>query len=269
MKIFLKKIAKILGNNFPYFKGKMRIIYFLFSPKYAKKNNEKFLIKYFNKKYEGEIGNYIDWGVYFLGGLEKGLINYLNTEINSFNYFLDIGSNSGSISLPFADKKNLKIICFEPLELNYKKLINNYKINNLYEKHIFHKIALSNKNHESFIHYSSSDPNKGTSSLIDGHYYTHDSKEKVNIRRLDDLYKFKNEKIIIKIDVEGHEREVIEGMSNILQENRVLVYLETTQKNLIKYLKKKNFKILFPKFVEGNFEFTEKQNYHDVILKNC
>ena len=59
-------------------------------------------------------------GVYFKGGIEKGLVNYIKTQIADFNYFIDIGSNTGTISLPFCDKKNLKIICFEPLHYNFK-----------------------------------------------------------------------------------------------------------------------------------------------------
>ena len=149
-----KKIAKILGRKFPYFKGKDKIIRFLYSPDRILNSGEKFNTDYFGKKYEGITSNFIDWGVYFYGGLEKGLVNYIKTEISQFRYFFDIGSNSGSISLPFCDEDNLKIICFEPLEYSYKKLIRNFQINKVFEKHIFHKIALSNETGESFIYFS-------------------------------------------------------------------------------------------------------------------
>jgi len=129
-----KIIAKTLGRKLPYFKGKNKIIRILYSPDRNLNSGEKFITDYFEKKYEGITSNFIDWGVYFCGGLEKGLVNYIKTEISQFSYFLDIGGNSGTISLPFCDRKDLKIICFEPLEYSYKKLIRNYEINNLRNK---------------------------------------------------------------------------------------------------------------------------------------
>ena len=132
-KILNKKlIAQFLGRKVPYFKGKSKIIRFLYPPDKYKNihKGEIFIVEYFDKKYQGITSNYIDWGVYFYGGLEKGLINYIKTEIKNFNYFLDIGSNSGTISLPFINENNLKIICFEPLEFNYQKLKKNYELNN-------------------------------------------------------------------------------------------------------------------------------------------
>ena len=137
-----KKFARFLGRKLPYFIGKHTIIRFLYPPTQFKNiyAGEKFIDSYFGKKYEGITSNYIDWGVYFCGGLESGLVNYIKTEIKNFNYFLDIGSNTGTISLPFAHQDHLKIICFETLEYSYKKLIKNYEINQSLQNHYFHKI---------------------------------------------------------------------------------------------------------------------------------
>ena len=46
------------------------------------------------------------------------------------------------------------------------------------------------------------------------------------------------------------------------------MYLETKDKNLLNKLKKMNFEINFPKFVEGKYFFTDNQSSHHVILKN-
>jgi len=74
-----KKIARFLGIKLPYFKGKNKIIRFLYpTNKFKSLNNgEEFIVDYFNKKYHGITSNYIDWGVYFYGGLEKGLVKYI------------------------------------------------------------------------------------------------------------------------------------------------------------------------------------------------
>jgi FkbM family methyltransferase len=264
-----KIIAQTLGRKLPYFKGKNKIIRILYSPDRNLNSGEKFITDYFEKKYEGITSNFIDWGVYFYGGLEKGLVNYIKTEISQFTYFFDIGSNSGTISLPFCDKKNLKIICFEPLEYSYQKLINNFEINNMFEKHIFHKIALSNETGESFIYFSNTDANIGTATLNPGfNNNNHNDKQKIILEKLDNLYDFKNQSLFIKIDVEGHEDKLIDGSLNIIKNNKVLMYLETVNTDLLNKLKKLNFKIFYPIFKEGKFEFINKQVSHNVILKN-
>ena len=144
---------------------------FLYSPDKFKNIHvgEKFVTNYYGLKYEGITSNFIDWGVLFYEGLERALVNYLieaNAKEN-FDYFFDIGANSGTLSLPIAKSKKTKVICFEPLTYNFNKLINNYKINDLYDENVFYKLALSNKKDVSKIYYSNNHSNIGTASLLD------------------------------------------------------------------------------------------------------
>ena len=79
---------------------------FLYSPDKFKNLHvgEKFVTNYYGLKYDGITSNYIDWGVLFYEGLERALVNYLieaNAKEN-FDYFFDIGANSGTLSLPIA-----------------------------------------------------------------------------------------------------------------------------------------------------------------------
>ena len=269
-----KKIARFIGRNIGSFKGKDKIIRFLYNP--SKFGNihmgEKFVTDYFGLKYEGITSNYIDWGVYFYEGLERGLIKYFFNEIqkNSFNYFIDIGANSGTLSLPFSKSNNLKIVCFEPLKYNFAKLINNYKINNLDKFHQFHQIALSNKKGVSNIYFSDVEDNIGTTSLTQDlkKNFLDTDVEKVNLDILDNLYNFKNKNIIIKIDVEGHEKLVIEGALNMVKNNHILMYIETLNKDLIQKLISLNFNVFFPKFYYNKYSFEKNQIDNHVILKN-
>ena len=264
-------IAKLLGRKIPYFKGKKKIINFLYPPNKYKNINkgEKFIIEYFEKKYQGITSNYIDWGVYFLGGLEKGLINYIKTEIKNFDYFLDIGSNSGTISLPFINENNLKIICFEPLDYNFQKLKKNYEINNALKNHIFHKLALSDKQEDGYIYFGDVEfENPGGATLDKTRNLINTQREKIKIERLDDLYHFKDQKIFIKIDVEGFEKQVIEGAVNNLKNNKILMYLETQNQELLNYMEGLNFKILYPFFRENSYKFLKKKAGVDVLFKN-
>ncbi len=266
-----KKIARFIGTKLPYFKGKNKIIRLLYPPNKFKDVNsgEEFIVNYFNKKYSGITSNFIDWGVYFYSGLEKGLIKYIKSEIKNFELFLDIGSNSGTFSLPFVNEDNLKIICFEPLKYNYKKLINNYELNNAIFNNEFHNIALSNMTGQDYIHYSEIRDNVGQATLDASREPEYnEKKEKVRIKKLDDLYQFKNKNIFIKIDVEGHEKEVLDGSVNILVNNKILMYLETTNDVLLEKLKSLNFKIFYPFFRENKFKFVKKKFGENIILKN-
>ena len=263
-----KIIARFLGQNFPYFKGKDKIIRFLFSPDKNLNSGEKFITTYFEKKYEGITSNFIDWGVYIKGGLEKGLVNYIKSQISNFEIFFDIGANSGTISLPFCHMKNLKIICFEPLDINYKKLINNFKINNAYDNNVFHKLALSNKNSETKIYFSDFHSNTGTATMENNLDVNHNQFELINQTKLDDIYKYKNKNIFIKIDIQGHEDKFVDGALELLNNNNILMYLETHNEILLNKFKKMNYKIFYPVFLEKKFHFQSFRNSEDVILKN-
>ena len=86
---------------------------------------------------------------------KKKLIKFLvEKKLLKMRYFFDIGANNGTLSLPIAKSKKTKIICFEPLKYSFNKLINNYKINNLYDENVFYNLALSNKKDVSKIYYS-------------------------------------------------------------------------------------------------------------------
>ena len=52
------------------------------------------------------------------------------------------------------------------------------------------------------------------------------------------MIKFKNKKLCIKIDVEGHEYNVIQGLEKILKENYTFIQIEIVKQN---YEKTNNF----------------------------
>ena len=92
--------------------------------------------------------------------------------------------------------------------------------------------------------------------------------EEIDLEKLDSLYNFKNKKIIIKIDVEGYEKFVIEGSLNLLKDNKILMYLETLNKDLLSELKKLKFEVFFYKFINDKYFKSKEQIGKNVILKN-
>ena len=63
----------------------------------------------------------------------------------------------------------------------------------------------------------------------------------------DSIIKFKNKNIIIKIDVEGFEKEVLYGLKKLLSQNKILIQIEIFQRNfnkINKILNKHKFKLI-------------------------
>ena len=63
----------------------------------------------------------------------------------------------------------------------------------------------------------------------------------------DKTIKLKNKKICIKIDAEGHEHEVLQGLKSLLNYNEIFLQVEIFEKNfnkINKYLKSQKFKCI-------------------------
>ena len=181
---------------------------------------------------------------------------------------MDIGANTGTISLPFIFDKNLKIICFEPLTYSFNKLKENFENNNAPKKHKLYKLAISNCSKTSEIHFSKTNENTGFASINNFFKSKNLSTEKIELDKLDNKLKIRNKNIIIKIDVEGHEKEVIEGSMEILKNNKILMYLECRDRDVIEMMKTLGFKAFFFKFKGKKLSFLKNELTQDVILRN-
>ena len=63
----------------------------------------------------------------------------------------------------------------------------------------------------------------------------------------DKILKFRKEKIVIKIDVEGYENKVLLGIKNLLKNNKILLQIEIFDynfKKINKFLLEKRFKLI-------------------------
>lgn len=226
--LFKRIIPSILRKNF--FNSKIQIID----------------LKFFKIKLN--LRNSIDREIYLKGFYEKKQLNYLYKISKNVNIdtFLDVGSYIGYYSLFF---KNIKRVhAFEPNKDNFKTLQFNNKINK--SKIITHNIACSDKSEKSKIWYT--DSNKmGGSSIYDENdfelskYEKNDLKfESVNLKKLDDIIKIKNQNLLIKIDVERHEINVLKGAYNLLTNNKIILQVEVhkdLESKVFKFLKNNKF----------------------------
>lgn len=217
-------------------------------------SKKEFIVNFKNIKVFINIKDPLDKLIFYKNEYEEKQLNFLCQwiNINKPEVFIDIGANFGLYSLQIAKLfKALKVITFEPVPTTFNKLKLNIKINNL-EKNIktFNfglsntegikkMIALQRKNYIQSGGFSFNIPKRkiAKDEIIQFH------KSKVG----DKFLKFKNKKIVIKIDVEGYEDKVLLGIKNLIQSNKIFLQIEIFDKNfnkINKFLLKKGFKFI-------------------------
>jgi len=176
---------------------------------------------------------------------ESELYKYFN--INK-GIFIDIGAHIGKYSI-MVGKKNVikKVYAIEANPITYSYLKENIFLNRLQKKIIPINLAVSDNTGN--LNLSFSINNLGTASIVEDN-----TGLIVKSARFDDLLKEQNINAdgisLIKIDVEGHEYNVLRGMSASLLKipagSKIICEILPNQKEKMKildYIKKRNFKI--------------------------
>lgn len=135
--------------------------------------------------------------------------------------FWDVGANVGAFSVRVGVQTvgtQLRILAFEPVVENQQMLKRNFELNDLAEPRVrLMPFALGAESGVLSMSFSPRQP--GDAHLTTGETAV-DNLRAVNVRRADQLLDRSPEILIAKIDVEGHERQVLDGMNKILAEVR-------------------------------------------------
>ena len=198
------------------------------------------------------LNNPIDREIYLKGDYEREQIALISDLIDQhkIEYFLDIGAHMGYYSIKLSEKE-IKIYAFEPVKNNYEQLKKNKLINKFTNLEIYN-FALSNEN-KNIVMWVPDINKTGGFSILDDKDEEINKYDKENLIRInsssrkgDEIINLKNHKIAIKIDVERHEKYVLEGLNNLLSNNMVILQIELFDKrknNIQNYLEEKKFKI--------------------------
>ena len=186
---------------------------------------------------------------------------------------LDIGANQGIYS--YVISKYAKTVhTFEPnpvifsfLNRNIYKIINNIKLYNFglsnKDGKTILRIPIRNKlakeeNYEEFFE-------MGRATIHDKNEFNEFRTFEVNVKKLDNL-QFENPISFIKIDVEGHEIEVIEGAIETINKNKPILLVEIEER----HSKKKVIDAI--KFINTlgykSYYFNEKELINTATLTN-
>ena len=171
---------------------------------------------------------------------------------NAHDYFLDIGSNCGYYALLIAKTfPHINVIAFEPIKKTYDKLIKNIDLNNLSKQIRTFNFGLSDSNDAVQMRTLIK---KGFSQS--GGFTVHDKRRelkknetlsKANLKIGDEVIKYVNKKLLIKIDVEGHELNTLSGLKHLIKENKIFMQIEIfdeNKENIFNFLEKNSFKLV-------------------------
>jgi FkbM family methyltransferase len=208
----------------------------------------------------GEINFYLD----FLDPMDRQIIlhkKYENDQVifiekrmekNLFDYFLDVGANSGYYSFLFASKfKDLKVKAFEPNLDAFNKFEKTLNKNSFQNIEVFN-FGLSDREKKTkmyslithdYIH-SNSTISKNPNDADIKNYNIFEAPLKLG----DDQFNFLKKKLFIKIDVEGHEINTLKGLIKNLINNKCLILIEISNKKFSEvneFLIKNRFKQIF------------------------
>ena len=209
-------------------------------------NKDKFYYNFKGVIFFLNIRDSIDRELFMNGYYEEKQLYILSKSIEKFsiNLFLDIGSNIGIYSVLMAkNHSNLTIHAFEPHKDAFKRLKENVNLNNFTNKIYLYDYALSNKNGYSLLETK----NRFKLSQSGGAKISNKGDINIKFKIGDDLIKITNEHIAIKIDTEGHELFVLQGLKNLLTNNKVFLQIEIFPKNtvvVIQFLNNLGFKLI-------------------------
>ena len=203
--------------------------------------------------FRGNIVNYIDRLVYFTGAHEKYMLALLRDyalrlhahgEQNSL-VFMDVGANSGNHTLFMSQVANT-VLAFEPFERVRLQMEHNLALNHITNVKVF-PFGLSDAN-ESLPFYQASECNLGASSFAKHHRKDSVCLGDMQLRIGDEvLAEAGVSRIdILKVDVEGFEKQVLQGLAHSIHSSRPLMVIELTPTTCQSIGNVSVFRSLFP-----------------------
>tara|TARA_B100000214_G_scaffold366976_1_gene336579 strand:- start:191 stop:1111 length:921 start_codon:yes stop_codon:yes gene_type:complete len=167
----------------------------------------------------GIIGNYY----FYIDDYEESifLIHYLNKQ----DVFIDVGSNHGHYTMIASGISNCNSIAIEPVKSTFDRLKMNIELNRLNNVKLYN-LGISDSDGELIISNNMGSMNR----IIDG--VAKNNSEMISVTTLDKISVSEKKIDLIKIDVEGYEKQVLLGGENTLQNpNLNVIIIELNNSN--------------------------------------
>lgn len=237
------------------------ISYFFSKPKLIKCEKETFnqfmeqgcLLKISNKKAtfwlpnliweENRVdGEYVQKKIYYTKDYyERDVLDAIKKNIPTEGVILDIGANIGNHTVFFSKECNAKkIYAFEPVGKTFEILQKNICINNLEKVVELYNAGIGSINGKAELEHFDAD-NFGSSRIVAS------ENGSIQLMSIDEM-NFNEQIKFVKIDVEGGEYNVLEGMKKRLMLDKPSIFIEIWDKNfekVNKLLEQMNYHIEF------------------------
>ncbi len=178
--------------------------------------------------------NLDDWlqqQIYFLGIYEATETQYFVNNIEANTIFYDIGANIGYYTMLAAKRtSNGQVYAFEPDHNNREQLIKNIELNGFKNITIVPKIV-AQVSHQTANLYIADKQNRGMTSTEKPANFTGKIEQESTIS-IDDFILKNSFPNLIKIDAEGSEYKILQGMATLMSKQKADILIEINTETL-------------------------------------
>ena len=141
--------------------------------------------------------------------------------------FLDIGAHAALYSLIMKTRfPDIEVHAFEPDRTNLCQLYANLFVNGLTRDIQVHEHGISDHSGFASFEDSAEHSSRGTRRISDS------GENRIPIETLDDVMDVRDRRIVLKIDIEGHELAALAGARRLLSGNQCLLQVESAPKQV-------------------------------------
>ena len=183
---------------------------------------------------------------------------------NSIKNFVDIGANCGFYTFQLSN--DLNVFAFEPNLEAYSKLQKTLYKNNIFKDKIkLYPFGISDQNSvlkmktKVKFGYIQTGGSSVTNPIEEDGFEIFDANFKIG----DEVLKLNNQKLVIKIDVEGHELKVLKGIIRLINNNNCFIQIEVFKNNFTEvdgFLKANNFSKVYSVLNRSNYFYSNFSN---------
>ena len=212
---------------------------------------------FYGLKYQGNLSNNIEFNIFYYGAFEKPLLFFLQNTMNNLtaadpsqSVFFDVGANTGQHSL-FMSRCAKQVHSFEPYPIVSARLSAHIQLNQI-TNITLHEIGLSNQD-GALEFFAPTGQNQGIGS------FDASTVERGNVvaGKLDlvqgDRYIEENHLPamgLLKMDVEGFEKNALRGLRQTLQKDRPIIVCEVSYGKELSFASLEEFKEVLPENYE-------------------
>lgn len=215
----------------------------------SKGTRHDFRVNFFDHVYSGNLGSHIDWHIYFFGSYERHILFLLrDLAVNAgLERFIDVGANVGQHSI-FMSSFVKEVHAFEPYE-PIRNILNANIASNGITNVITYGVGIG-REEQKLVFYAPNGDNLGVGSFAGANGRT-DLSEYGELPVVNGDNFFKHRGIdgadLMKIDVEGFERDVILGLEGTIKRDRPFVVMEFSKSTRESFGTKEDFLAMLPK----------------------